>query len=282
MLYILSAHFKNRGWIDIQLEYLSKYIKVPSKIWIATWGIERVEDERIDRVFKDVSEYHWEQLNKLASAVLDVADPEDYILFIDSDAFPIREINALEKILNGNNLAAIQRTENNGDPQPHPCFCLTRVDFWKNIEGDWGKGTKRWVGTDGIKRTDIGGLLYEKLNSLGIEWTKIHRSNNHSFHPLWFGIYGDLIYHHGSGSRPFFCASDFKNLPRWKFLLLKYGLARFDGAGMLDRILNFNIEETIKDNDDKTRNLSSLIIDDIKRDYSFWQKIENHIRASKL
>ena len=51
---------------------------------------------------------------------------------------------------------------------------------------------------------------------------------------------------------------------------------------MLDKILNFNIEETIRDNDDKTRNLSRLIIDDIKRDYSFWQKIENHIRASKL
>jgi len=280
MLYILSAHFKNKEWIDIQLDYLSKYMKVPFKIWVATWGIERVEDERIDRVYRDVARLHSEQVNKLSAEVLDVADSEDYIIFIDSDAFPIKEINELEKILNGNDLAAIQRIENNGDPQPHPCFCLTRVDFWKNIEGDWGKGTKRWVGNDGIKRTDIGGLLYEKLNSLGIAWTKIRRSNSHSFHPLWFGVYGDLIYHHGAGSRPFFSASDYKNLPKWKFLVLKYGLARFDGKGILDKILSSNIEKIIRDNDAKTKNLSRLIIEEIKRDYSFWQKIENHIRVS--
>ena len=123
--------------------------------------------------------------------------------------------------------------------------------------------------------------MYEKLNSLGIKWTKIRRSNSHSFHPLWFGVYSDLIYHHGAGSRPFFCALDYQKLPKWKFLLLKYGLARFDGVGVLDKILSFNIDKAIRDNDDKIRNLSRLIIDDIKRDYSFWQNIENHIRASK-
>ena len=281
MLYILSAHFKNKEWIDIQLDYLSKYMKVPFRIWFATWGIQRVEDERIERVYKDVAKFHWEQLNRLAVEVLDVADSEDYILFIDSDAFPIKEITELEKILKGNDLAAIQRIENNGDPQPHPCFCLTRADFWKNIEGDWGKGTQRWVGNDGIKRTDIGGLLYEKLDSLGIEWTKIRKSNSHSFHPLWFGVYGELIYHHGAGSRPFFSASDYKDLPKWKFLLLKYGLARFDGVGMLDKMLNFNLEKTLRDTDAKTKDLSRVIIDDIKRDYSFWRRIEDHIRASK-
>jgi len=281
MLYILSAHFKNKEWIEIQLDYLSKYMKVPFRMWVATWGIERVEDERIDRVYKDAAELHSDQVNKLAIEVLDVADSEDYVLFIDSDAFPIREINELEKILNGNDLAAIQRIENNGDPQPHPCFCLTRAGFWKNIQGDWGKGAKRWVGNDGIKRTDIGGLLYEKLNSLGIEWTKIRRSNSHSFHPLWFGVYGDLIYHHGAGSRLFFSASDYKNLPKWKFLLLKSGLAKFDGEGILDKMLNFNLEKILKDNDAKIKNISRLIIEDIKRDYSFWQKIENHTRESK-
>lgn len=277
MLYILSAHYRNAEWIDIQLDYLSRYMKVPFKMWITTWGIQQVKDKRIARVYQDVSPTHSEQLNQLASHVLEVADSEDYILFIDSDAFPIKEINQLDNILNGNDLAAIQRMENNGDPQPHPCFCLTRVAFWKKIGGDWRKGNQRWVGYDGVKRTDIGGLLYEKLNKEKIEWTKIRRSNRCSFHSVWFGIYGDLIYHHGAGSRAFFSASDYKKLPKWRFFLLKHGLARFDGAGVIDKILSFKIDKIIRENDEKIRKLSRVIIDDIKNDYSFWKRIDVHI-----
>jgi hypothetical protein len=41
------------------------------------------------------------------------------------------------------------------------------------------------------------GLLEEK----GIDWYPLLRTNKVNPHPLQFGVYGDLIYHHGGGFR---------------------------------------------------------------------------------
>ena len=49
------------------------------------------------------------------------------------------------------------------------------------------------------------------------------RSNRRNLHPLWFGLYEDLIYHHGAGFRPPLSRADFAELsakksgrlPRW-------------------------------------------------------------------
>ena len=46
-----------------------------------------------------------------------------------------------------------------------------------------------------------GGTILETLNQKSIIWGKILRSNKLDIHPLFFGIYGDVIYHHGAGFR---------------------------------------------------------------------------------
>jgi len=33
------------------------------------------------------------------------------------------------------------------------------------------------------------------------DWYPLLRSNGRNLHPIWFGIYGDIIYHHGAGFR---------------------------------------------------------------------------------
>ena len=43
--------------------------------------------------------------------------------------------------------------------------------------------------------------LFERNN---FAWTPLLRTNKRNDHPLWFAVYGDIIYHHGAGfRRPF-------------------------------------------------------------------------------
>jgi hypothetical protein len=44
--------------------------------------------------------------------------------------------------------------------------------------------------------------VLDGLETAGVAWHPLTRSNTHDLHPLWFGVYGHYIYHHGAGSRP--------------------------------------------------------------------------------
>jgi len=48
---------------------------------------------------------------------------------------------------------------------------------------------------------DAGCMLFQLLEDSGETWTPLRRSNTANLHPLWFGVYGDLVYHHGAGFR---------------------------------------------------------------------------------
>src|SRR5690606_28306107 len=95
-------------------------------------------------------------------------------------------------------LIAIQRSENFRDVQPHPSFCATTVGFWRFLKGDWKMGYL-WKDQRGIKVTDVGGNLLERLNLLEVDWLPLHRTNRHNLHSVMFGIYESIVYHHGSG-----------------------------------------------------------------------------------
>jgi hypothetical protein len=145
---------------------------------------------------------HAIKLNLLADmACFHSTNDNDWLMFIDGDAFPIADIVSFSsRNLSKCPLLAIQRKENNGDRQPHPSFCLTTVKFWKEINGDWKHGCG-WRDSDGNIVTDVGGNLLGKLEEKEIKWLPLVRSNKRDIHELWFGIYGDLIYHHGAGFR---------------------------------------------------------------------------------
>jgi len=148
---------------------------------------------------------------------------DDLLIFIDGDAFPVGDVLqfAYSK-LNEYPLVAVLRRENDGDIQPHPSFCVTTIKFWKEIDGDWKQGFG-WKNTRGEKVTDVGGNLLKILDEKKIDWYPMLRSNRRDLHPLWFGLYEDLIYHHGAGFRPPLCRADLAELkakesgrlPRW-------------------------------------------------------------------
>ena len=99
----------------------------------------------------------------------------------------------------------MRRDENLGDPQPHPCFCITTVGFWRDIEGDWRPGYK-WPNSLGVMVTDPGANLLRLLEERGIVWRPLVRLNTVDLHQVWFALYGDeqygpVAYHHGAGFR---------------------------------------------------------------------------------
>lgn len=202
MLHIATVHWMDDSWVDIQLKYLNHCISIPFKVYAFTSGLSEEHRSKYFYSSSEMIQLHPVKLNLLADiATMNSNDPNDLLMFIDGDAFPIGDIvRYIYEKLEKAPLIAIQRRENLGDIQPHPSFCVTTVQFWKTIRGDWKKGY-RWINDKGKSVTDVGGNLLGILEQNHIAWHPMLRSNRRELHPLWFGVYEDLVYHHGAGFR---------------------------------------------------------------------------------
>lgn len=197
MLHIVTVHWNDERWIAPQLRALERFAP-GAQVWASLNGIDPALGHGF-RFAADLAGSHPEKLNELARRVVAEAEESDLLLFLDGDALPIAPVDAT--ILGGHRLAAVRRDENLGQRQPHPCFCLTTVGLWAEIDGDWRRGAT-WVAANGEAVTDTGGNLMANLAARGIEWRPLLRSNRFDLDPLWFGVYGDVCYHHGAGFRP--------------------------------------------------------------------------------
>ena len=207
-------------------------MSTPYMTWASLEGIDPSYERYFDKVF-DLARGHQGKLNNLALEISAQAEPDDLIMFLDGDAFPIRDpMPLVREGLAQAPLIAVKRAENGGDEQPHPCFCVTTVQTWHDIHGDWAMGYK-WHATDGRRMTDTGGNLLRALELTNTPWLPILKSNRAHFDPLFFTIYGDTIYHHGAGfrrggaSRGFYDRAP-KRLPRPQSMLLRQVTERID------------------------------------------------------
>lgn len=196
MIHVLTAHFRSAEWIPIQRRYLDRFVHEPFRV---VGSLDRVPDgyeDAFDEIVPSVGG-HAGKLNLMARVVMDQADDDDLLLFLDGDAFPIGDvIPAVRTLLEDHALAAVCRTENLGDRQPHPSFCAVPVSTWRQLQGDWSAG---WCFAPG--HSDVGANLLYRLESTSTPWAPILRSNVVDLHPVLFGVYGDLVYHHGAGFR---------------------------------------------------------------------------------
>ncbi len=195
--HVITVHWLSDQWLGPQLRQISEFMPSDTVLYASLNGVDRT----LWAPFHYADELpgnHGQKLNALASIASENADPDDLLIFMDGDAFPIAPIT--EDILNGMPLVAVRRDENLGDPQPHPCFCVTTVDFWNRIGGDWRQGYT-WVNHLGYRTSDVGGNLLGQLREHNVAWQPLLRSNKVNLHPIWFGIYGDVVYHHGAGFR---------------------------------------------------------------------------------
>lgn len=141
---------------------------------------------------------HATRLNLIAKHVVLNAQNDDILIFLDSDAFPVRSGWDLivSKMLTKTPVVAIRRSENwdalseKNEDHPHCSFIATTKAFWE---------ANKMAHDDSNKC--CGWNIGEKLKQLGYRYTALERTNAVNLHPLMFGIYGDIIYHHGGGSR---------------------------------------------------------------------------------
>jgi hypothetical protein len=201
MIHIATVHWEYDRWIDVQLSYFERNIDEPYRVY--AW-LDRGMMEHAPKFFyaTDVPlKEHERKLTLLGDLMAHAADPDDMLVFIDGDAFPITPmVPFLREQLDSYPLVAVRRDENNGDPQPHPSFCATTARFWLELPGDWRRGYK-WKNRQGSRVTDVGGNMLGLLEEKGLDWYPLLRTNKVNPHPLQFGVYGDLIYHHGGGFR---------------------------------------------------------------------------------
>jgi hypothetical protein len=215
VVHVATVHWRTDRWIEPQRRYLDRNLAQPFRVYADLEGIDAARlrfdlaaDLAETRSFENPIYSHTEKLNALAAEICRDARDDDVLVFLDGDAFPIARLDPfLEQTLARYSLAAVRRDENLDDIQPHPCFCATTVGFWKEIEGDWNPGFT-WKNAAGEEVTDAGGNLLARLRERGADWYPLRRTNRRNLRPLWFAVYGDLVYHHGAGFRGGLCRRD--------------------------------------------------------------------------
>lgn len=211
MIHVATVHFLDPKWIKVQARGLRTHVAEPYRVYGCLNGLPGECEAMFHETF-GLNGEHGDKLNELARVIAAVAAPDDVLLFLDGDAFPVAPFAPLVEMLDKHPLIAVQRLENLGDPQPHPCFCLTRVGFWADVGGDWSPG-RTWVNGVGETTTDPGAQLKVSLEEHGVAWHPLRRSNARDLHPVLFGVYGGRVYHHAAGFRPPLTRADTVGMP---------------------------------------------------------------------
>ena len=197
MLHIATSHIINPRWIEIQNRQLREHIPVPYRTWATLALMDASHGRHFDHVI-DSQGPEAGKLNHLAFEISLQADDDDLLMFLAGDAFPIADpMELIHHGLSRAPLMAVRRIENGGDRQPHPCFCVSSVGEWRRLAGDWSDGYP-WRDAHGRAVTDIGGNLLRRLELSATPWEPVLRTNSTRLDPLFFAIYGGVIYHHGA------------------------------------------------------------------------------------
>ncbi len=226
MLHVATAHRGTR-WVEIQARYLRRHISVPYTVWGSLAGVGDAHGGAFDRLIGQKGPEH-AKLNHLAVEIEREAQAEDLIMFLDASAFPIADpMPVIERALAQAPLLAVRRDENL-EPQPHPCFCVTTVGAWRRLAGDWSDGYPFTRG-DGRHASAPGANLLRRLELTHTPWVPLTRTNPPRRDGLMFAIYGAVVYRHGSGE---ISAADRRRAPRllpklwWEKRLLRRSARR--------------------------------------------------------
>ena len=212
MIYVATVHVGSGRWIELQRAFLERNVTEPFKVFGNLQDVPDGHERAFDHLVPAAGQ-HAGKLNLLASEICAVARPDDLIVFLDGDAFPITDpMPTVRRALETTSLVAVRRDENATDRQPHPSFCVVPVAEWERLRGDWSAGYC-WPDARGRPVTDVGGNLLAALERTNTPWTPLLRTNRVNPHPLWFGVYGGIVYHHGAGFRWAVGRVDIQDLP---------------------------------------------------------------------
>jgi len=197
-----NSHLQPHHCIMRKYQRVRKYQKVSilPREWVASLGrladgVDRHLSGGIPRggIGRLLERHHPEALDYLVGRV---ASDTDYIVTLDTDSFPVRD-DWLDVLVaeceSGAALAGVYRDEMTPKISPfvHVSGLCVRPSDLRSLDVSFARRMGQDVGqniTDAFVRTD------RKIAPL-------KRSNQVNFHFLIGGIYGDVIYHHGAGSR---------------------------------------------------------------------------------
>jgi|GEM_PF-647290 len=195
MLHIASAHGGSPRWLGVQRRQIARHITVPHM----RWGSLALGDASHAGAFDRAIEQKGPEagkLNHLATEICHEAADDDLLMFLAPDAFPIADpMPVIERALAQAPLVAVRRGENDGDPVPHPCFCVTTAGAWRRLAGDWSDGYP--FTAPGLGRvSDYGANLLRRLELTATPWVALERTNGTPLDPLHFAVYGGIVYFH--------------------------------------------------------------------------------------
>ena len=166
--------------------------------WLAALGrvIDRIPIQQLGRLCE---RSHPAALDYLAR---NRAAGYDYLVTLDNDSFPVREdwlavlVSACEA---GAAVAGVYRDEMAPAIEPfvHVSGLCARPRELLDLNVSFGRG----ISQDSEHNQDVGQLISHMFRASGRTIAPLHRSNRVNFHFLMGAIYGDVIYHHGAGSR---------------------------------------------------------------------------------
>jgi len=154
---------------------------------------------------------HWYRMNYTYEKLLeDVGEFEDddLLVFTDCDAWPIKDnwSKEIREHLEKHAVVSIQRRENpepllkeEYKPYPHASFYVMKAKVWQENYG-YPNGLS-WSLNPSLTISTMGPTMKVWLESKGLTSYPLLRTNVIDIHPLYFGVYGDLVYHHGAGTR---------------------------------------------------------------------------------
>lgn len=201
-----GPHF-NRRWSDLQQSFVERTTQGK---WDLVCCLNREISSNINdryqildisnnpkpETFYQMSSDHCRSLSIILDHFHQKIKDYDLFVILDSDAFPIKKnwqswiLSRLETTKKS--AAAVFRLENLS-VFPHPCTMV----FTKQalLEG--------WVNFKVEEKKDLlGNSIWDTCCGLSIEnFYPLIRTNVWNPHPLFFGIYSHLFYHHGCGSR---------------------------------------------------------------------------------
>ncbi len=197
-------------WLSLCLSKISRHTKWPNyKIYV--WN-NNTDDESVPKIVastphavlfhsephEKMKHAHAEPLQKLYGIAR--KDRVEYIITLDTDAFPLKDNwirHLVEPLDDDTVISGVWRDElNTIAPYVHPSCLCTSVGF---IE----KNHLRFddVDIDSDTKVDTLSRFSDIAAKSDRNLFKLCRSNKNQLHYYMGGIYGDLIYHQGAGSR---------------------------------------------------------------------------------
>jgi hypothetical protein len=192
------------------LMYTHERVRVLPGSWVGRLAriVDHIPVRHLDRLFE---RSHPAALDYLAHTL---SADFDYIVTIDNDSFPVRGdwLDALVGACEGGAaLAGVYRDEMAPAIAPfiHVSGLCIRPRDLRDLNVSFGREARPEV----EHNQDVGQKITYELTRSGRAIAPLRRSNEVNLHFLIGGIYGDVIYHHGAGSRKgkFWTSTDREN-----------------------------------------------------------------------